>query len=74
MWVVNMFQNEITSKSGLVITMLSEPANLFSLFVPSATIGTNTWSKHYCMYTKENKILTMIPYTQTQAGRLVGLY
>lgn len=24
------------------------------------------------MYTKENKILTMIPYTQTQ-GRLVGV-
>lgn len=32
-------------------------------------LGT-TWNKHYCMYTKENKILTMIPYTQTQ-GRLV---
>ncbi|XP_073252515.1 rho GTPase-activating protein 26-like [Porites lutea] len=32
------------------------------------SLGT-TWSKHYCMYTKENKILTMIPYTQTQ-GRL----
>lgn len=31
-------------------------------------LGT-TWNKHYCMYTKENKILTMIPYTQTQ-GRL----
>ncbi|XP_032218129.1 rho GTPase-activating protein 26 isoform X1 [Nematostella vectensis] len=25
-----------------------------------------TWSKHYCLYTKENKILTMIPYVQTQ--------
>ena len=34
-------------------------------------LGT-TWNKHYCMYTKENKILTMIPYTQTQ-GRLVSL-
>ncbi|CAH3045582.1 unnamed protein product [Pocillopora meandrina] len=33
------------------------------------SLGTNTWHKHYCMYTKENKILTMIPYTQTQ-GRL----
>lgn len=32
------------------------------------SLGT-TWNKHYCMYTKENKILTMIPYTQTQ-GRL----
>ena len=43
------------------------------LFPPhSATIGTSTWHKHYCMYTKENKILTMIPYTQTQAGRLVS--
>lgn len=31
-------------------------------------LGT-TWTKHYCMYTKENKILTMIPYTQTQ-GRM----
>ncbi|XP_057314498.1 rho GTPase-activating protein 26-like isoform X4 [Hydractinia symbiolongicarpus] len=28
-----------------------------------------TWVKHYCMYTKENKILTMIPYNQTQ-GKL----
>jgi len=27
------------------------------------------WVKHYCMYTKENKILTMIPYTQTH-GKL----
>lgn len=36
------------------------------------SLGTNTWHKHYCMYTKENKILTMIPYTQTQ-GRLVGV-
>ncbi|XP_028513351.1 rho GTPase-activating protein 26 [Exaiptasia diaphana] len=25
-----------------------------------------TWTKHYCYYTKENKILTMIPYVQTQ--------
>ncbi|KAJ7347151.1 Rho GTPase-activating protein 42, partial [Desmophyllum pertusum] len=33
------------------------------------SLGTYTWNKHYCMYTKENKILTMIPYTQTQ-GRL----
>lgn len=33
-------------------------------------LGT-TWHKHYCMYTKENKILTMIPYTQTQ-GRLTA--
>ncbi|XP_066920278.1 rho GTPase-activating protein 26-like isoform X3 [Clytia hemisphaerica] len=23
------------------------------------------WVKHYCSYTKENKILTMVPYTQT---------
>jgi len=23
------------------------------------------WTKHYCTYQKENKILTMIPYTQT---------
>ncbi|XP_078371210.1 rho GTPase-activating protein 26-like isoform X2 [Oculina patagonica] len=33
------------------------------------SLGTYTWNKHFCMYTKENKILTMIPYTQTQ-GRL----
>ncbi|KAK3699940.1 hypothetical protein QZH41_016614 [Actinostola sp. cb2023] len=25
-----------------------------------------TWTKHYCYYTKENKILTMIAYVQTQ--------
>eukprot|EP00794_Sanderia_malayensis_P007582 gene7582-8421_t len=24
-----------------------------------------SWTKHYCMYQKENKILTMIPYSQT---------
>lgn len=29
------------------------------------------WVKHYCMYTKENKILTMLPYTQTD-GKLVS--
>ncbi|XP_031560087.1 rho GTPase-activating protein 10-like [Actinia tenebrosa] len=32
-----------------------------------------TWTKHYCYYTKENKILTMIPYVQTQ-GRMVGIH
>ncbi|XP_078682908.1 rho GTPase-activating protein 26-like isoform X35 [Branchiostoma floridae x Branchiostoma belcheri] len=29
------------------------------------------WVKHYCMYQKENKIFTMIPYTQTQ-GKLTS--
>ena len=29
-----------------------------------------TWSKHYCQYTKENRIFTMIPYTQT-VGKIV---
>ncbi|XP_015777163.1 PREDICTED: rho GTPase-activating protein 10-like [Acropora digitifera] len=33
-------------------------------------LGT-TWTKHYCQYTKENKILTMIPYTQTQGRMLI---
>ena len=49
-----------------------QSALYFSFPPHSATIGTSTWHKHYCMYTKENKILTMIPYTQTQAGRLVS--
>ena len=31
-----------------------------------------TWCKHYCQYTKENRIFTMIPYTQT-AGKIVRL-
>ncbi|XP_046853317.1 rho GTPase-activating protein 26-like [Xenia sp. Carnegie-2017] len=26
-----------------------------------------TWSKNFCMYTKENKIFTMVPYVQTQS-------
>ena len=32
-----------------------------------------TWSKNFCMYTKENKIFTMVPYVQTQA-RLVSIF
>ena len=31
-----------------------------------------TWNKHYCMYTRENKILTMVPYVQTQ-GKSVSI-
>ena len=31
------------------------------------------WTKHYCTYQKENKILTMIPYTQTM-GKMVSHY
>ena len=27
----------------------------------------HTWSKNFCMYTKENKIFKMVPYVQTQA-------
>ncbi|XP_028400078.1 rho GTPase-activating protein 26-like [Dendronephthya gigantea] len=26
-----------------------------------------TWNKNFCMYTKENKIFTMVPYVQTQS-------
>uniref|UniRef100_T1JFW8 Rho GTPase-activating protein 26 n=1 Tax=Strigamia maritima TaxID=126957 RepID=T1JFW8_STRMM len=29
--------------------------------------GTTAWIKHYCLYQKQSKILTMIPYTQTTA-------
>lgn len=30
----------------------------------------SVWTKHYCNYQKENKILTMIPFTQTM-GKMV---
>ena len=42
---------------------------VFLLFSTEA-FGT-TWSKHYCQYTKENRIFTMIPYTQT-IGKIVS--
>ena len=46
----------------------------FNAFLLSLTeaFGT-TWSKHYCQYTKENRIFTMIPYTQT-IGKIVSFY
>ena len=31
----------------------------------------SVWTKHYCNYQKENKILTMIPFTQTM-GKMVS--
>jgi len=36
----------------------------FETFLLSGVLGPQ-WIKHYCLYTKENKILTMVPYTQT---------
>ena len=33
-----------------------------------------TWSKHYCQFTKDNRIFTMIPYTQTAGKIVIGLY
>ncbi|XP_046636547.1 rho GTPase-activating protein 26-like isoform X2 [Daphnia pulicaria] len=35
------------------------------LYVMEKKAFGTTWSKHYCQYTKENRIFTMIPYTQT---------
>jgi len=39
------------------------------LYVMEKKAFGTTWSKHYCQYTKENRIFTMIPYTQT-AGKM----
>lgn len=30
-----------------------------------------TWSKHYCQYAKDQRLFTMIPYTQT-VGKIVS--
>ena len=56
--------------SGIIT--VETPIDLLPYVAILGSLGTNTWNKHFCMYTKENKILTMIPYTQTQ-GRLVGV-
>ncbi|XP_047498857.1 rho GTPase-activating protein 26-like isoform X3 [Penaeus chinensis] len=37
----------------------------FPLFVFQKAFGT-TWTKHYCLYQKENRVFTMIPYNQIQ--------
>ena len=42
------------------------------VYVKTEAFGTEKWSKHYCQYTKENRIFTMIPYTQT-VGKIVSL-
>ena len=44
-------------------------ANYSLIYVRAEAFGT-TWSKHYCQFSKENRIFTMIPYTQT-AGKIV---
>ena len=45
------------------------PCNCY--FVPGG-LG-YTWGKNFCMYTKENKILTMVPYVQTQS-KMVSIH
>ncbi|XP_042891550.1 rho GTPase-activating protein 26-like isoform X16 [Penaeus japonicus] len=40
------------------------PATLPFLMIQKA-FGT-TWTKHYCLYQKENRVFTMIPYNQIQ--------
>lgn len=55
---------------ALVILIRTKFTFLLLFYFMLGGLGT-TWTKHYCMYTKENKILTMIPYTQTQ-GRMVS--
>ncbi|XP_027217603.1 rho GTPase-activating protein 26 isoform X9 [Penaeus vannamei] len=37
----------------------------FPLLVFQKAFGT-TWTKHYCLYQKENRVFTMIPYNQIQ--------
>lgn len=61
------------AKIALNVELVSDWNSFWSeliLAILGSLAGT-TWNKHYCMYTKENKILTMIPFTQTQ-GRLVS--
>ncbi|XP_077865703.1 rho GTPase-activating protein 26-like [Saccoglossus kowalevskii] len=36
------------------------------LFIFEKRALVSTWVKHYCMYNKDKKVLTMIPYNQAQ--------
>lgn len=43
------------------------------LISPFSEALTTTWTKYYCLYQKENKILTMIPYNQVTAKGVSGV-
>ncbi|ELU02748.1 hypothetical protein CAPTEDRAFT_224027, partial [Capitella teleta] len=43
------------------------------LFMQEKKALTTTWNKYYCLYQKENKILTMIPYNQVTAKGVSGI-
>ena len=45
---------------------------MWTLFVKTEALTTN-WTKFFCQYQKENKILTMIPYNQATGKGISGV-